>query len=146
MNFNGMTPIFKILSLIFCLLSLFTIHEVLSKHIDNTFDSVFYSFVINLIFLPTFGFMASGFPLEKLLPNSYYEDIQPERIIKLFHILRVDIFKRIVTFIPTKRISKTSFLEDIEREKQKSIKSEIAHLVPCFVVFLISLALLSSSS
>jgi hypothetical protein len=97
--------------------------------------SAFLGWIISLFMTGIFAFLTFAFPVQKLLPESYYHINHPNRLHKLFSFFQVDIFRKIllVTLWRNKNQRKNYFdgtRTGISVLQEQSMKSEFGHLIP----------------
>jgi len=107
---------------------------------NNSWGLIFLSaFFINLFITGIFAFSGFAFPTQKLLPNSYYQIHHPKTLKKIYEILRVHIFRRILlaTIWKSQKQRKKYFSgkeNGIPNLKEQSRKSEFGHLIPFIII------------
>lgn len=113
---------------------------------------IFIAWIINMFITGIFAFSGFAFPTQKLLPESYYKVYRPKRLKKIYKLLRVDLFRKMLlaTLWKSKQQRKKYFngkKDGISNLVEQSNKSEFGHLIPliilCFVsVYLIGIGLI----
>lgn len=125
-------------------------YELLSKIHEIRVDSVglwfFISWIINLFITGVFAFLGFAFPTQKILPLSYYQVQDPEKLKALYETLRVEWFKKflLVTFWRNRDQRKRYFngkRAGISNLVEQSKKSEFGHLIPFIIINVVSVYL-----
>ena len=115
------------------------------------FEIIFAAWILNLFITGIFAFAGFAFPTQKLAPKNYYSISQPKRLKKVYKILQVDLFRKMLlaTLWKNKSQRKRYFdgsKEGISNLEVQSMKSEFGHLIPfiiiCFVcIYLFAIGL-----
>jgi hypothetical protein len=108
---------------------------------------LFIAWIINLIITGIFAFLVFAFPTQKLLPQSYYTIHSPNRLKKIYDLLQVDLFRKVLlaTLWKSQKQRKKYFngqRNGITNLTEQSMKSEFGHLVPFVILCLVSTYLL----
>lgn len=95
-----------------------------------------------------FAFLGFAFPTQKMLPSSYYQIQDPEKLKALYETLRVEWFKKflLATFWRNRNQQKKYFngkRAGISTLTEQSMKSEFGHLLPFVIINAVSVYLLA---
>lgn len=112
---------------------------------------IFVAWILNMFITGIFAFSGFAFPTQKLLPNSYYKVSQPKRLKKIYNLLRVDLFRKMLlaTLWKNKEQRKRYFngkKDGISNLIEQSMKSDFGHLIPLILLTLISIYLIAIGS
>lgn len=135
------------------LLSLATIFLIWQSYIllinIHKFDSdsllllILIAWILNLFITGIFAFSGFAFPTQKMLPNSYYKIYYPNKLRKLYNVLRVNLFRKILlaTLWNNQEQRKKYFngsKNDISNFVLHSKKSEFGHLISFVIIGFVS--------
>ena len=119
---------------------------LLSIHSINT-DSwlllLFLAWLINMYITGIFAFAGFAFPTQKLLPTSYYNIDQPQKLKQIFKVLKVEVFRKflLATIWRSKKQREKYFngnASDLLTLDMNAKKSEFGHLFPFFIITAVS--------
>ena len=144
---------------LFPLFSLFLAYQTIgllqtiyaSKESNYSFLVVFIiGFLITLFITGIVAFPGFVFPTNKLLPKSYYEIKNAERLKKIYQILNVPLFKKLllIFFWGSKRNRKKYFdgsRKGISNLVYQSKQSEFGHFIAFILIVISSIFLLAKS-
>ncbi len=109
--------------------------------------ALLFSWLLSLFITGIFAFAGFALPTEKLMPENYYV-IKNERVLnKYYHLLRADLFKKLlINFIYGKPKAKKKYFDGkrsgLEHFITNTKKSEFGHVVPFVIIFIIMFYLL----
>ncbi len=113
---------------------------------------LFISWLMNLFITGIFAFSGFAFPTQKLLPASYYKIYHPKRLKKIYAVLGVNLFRKMLLATLWKSQKQRTKYFDGKRNgimnlTKQSNKSEFGHLLPLLIicglcVYLLSLGLI----
>lgn len=125
-----------LLSLITASIIYIDVYFLLHSKIDSLFFSIFFSISINLLTLPTFGFMNYSLAIHNKINENFYKNISEKTINSLYEIFLIRYFKSLVTFNNKKNIY--GKIHDFLKVKAiKAKESEISHLFPIPFILII---------
>lgn len=102
------------------------------------------AWLISVFITGIFAFLGFGFPTHKLISSSYYQIKNPNRLKKLYSLLKVEWFRKflLATFWKSKK-QRTSYFDGkrsgINHFIDQSQKAEFGHLMPFIVLMLLSI-------
>ncbi|AKP51158.1 glycosyl-4,4'-diaponeurosporenoate acyltransferase CrtO family protein [Cyclobacterium amurskyense] len=113
-------------------------------------ESFFLGFLINLCVTGIFAFPGFVFPTSKLLPDNYYTIKNSSKLMRLYSILGVKYFQKLLLlFFWGKKANRKKFFDGtkngLERFSYQSKQSEFGHLGPLFVILLVAILMAFSS-
>lgn len=116
-------------------------------HIDSWLLIVFLAWVINMFITGIFAFAVFALPVENLLPNTYYQIRNPKLLKKIYNWFNVNLFRKflLATLWREKKKQKKYFngrADGIDNLITQSKKSEFGHLLPFFILCLVSIRLM----
>lgn len=143
----------KILFLIFSIFLIFiTLDTFISFHktfkdeniIISSLKGIYFVFCLTGIFAFT-GFV---FPTYKLLPDKYYTIHHPKTLIKIYHLIGVKLFGKIVVFIfyNKEKIKRTHFdgkPDSLNTFINQTKQDEFSHLVPFVLITILCIYFLA---
>jgi hypothetical protein len=116
----------------------------IDKLVINSYGlTIFIAWIINLFITGIFAFSGFAFPTQKLLPKSYYKIYHPKKLKKIYKVLRVDLFRKMLlaTLWKSQKQRNKYFNgkeSGISNLEEQSMKSEFGHLIPFIVICLVS--------
>jgi len=124
---------------------LFKIDNLIIESWGLTF---FFAWIINLFITGIFAFSGFAFPTQKLLPQSYYYIHNPKSLKKIYKVLGVNWFRKILlaTIWKSQNQRKKYFdgkEKGISNLVEQSEKSEFGHLIPFIIICFLSLYLIA---
>ena len=144
-NFLHVEAVFLMIKKIFLsIASLFLVwqsYDILSNihHLET--DSwvllLFVAWVINMFITGIFAFSGFAFPTQKLLPKAYYRITHPKKLKKAYLFLKVDTFRKFLLAT----LWRNQNQRGINHFEVQSMKSEFGHLLPFFILIVISMYL-----
>lgn len=111
----------------------------------NAWGLIFFiSWLLNLFITGIFALSGFAFPTQKTLPNRYYKIHHPKNLIKVYNLLKVNIFRQMLlaTLWKNKQQRKKYFngkKEGILNLEEHSKKSEFGHAIPFVILCIISI-------
>ena len=104
---------------------------------------IFLAWLLNMFITGIFAFSGFAFPTQKLLPKSYYKIYHPEKLKKIYKILRIDLFRQMLlaTLWKSKKQRGKYFngkRNGIPNLIEQSMKSEFGHLIPFVIIIFVS--------
>ena len=126
--------------------------RIIDKLETNTWGFlIFIAWIINLFITGIFAFSGFAFPTQKLLPKSYYKIYHSKRLKKIYKILRVDLFRKMLlaTLWKSQKQRAKYFngqKNGIENLERQSMKSEFGHLIPFVIICFVSIYLIAIDS
>lgn len=119
------------------------IHEI---EVDSLGLWFFLAWIINMFITGVFAFLGFAFPTQKMMPSSYYQIQNPEKLKTLYERLGVEWFKKflLATFWRNRDQRKRYFngkRAGISNLVEQSMKSEFGHLIPFIIITVVSVYL-----
>lgn len=109
---------------------------------------IFVGWVLNMFITGIFAFAVFAYPAQRLLPKSYYEIKQPNRLNKWFKLLKVEVFRTflLATVWRNKAQQKRYFngkKEGLQNLVTQSEASEFGHILPFFLISFLTIYLIA---
>lgn len=104
---------------------------------------VFLAWVLNMFITGVFAFAGFALPTERMIPASYYQIRRPDRLKRVYTYFGVAVFRKflLATLWKKKSQRKKYFngrADGIQNLVEQSKKSEFGHLIPFFILTLLS--------
>jgi hypothetical protein len=108
---------------------------------------IFAGWVINMFITGIFAFAGFAYPTQKLLPDAYYKIYHPERLKRIYELLRVDLFRKMLLATLWKKQSQRKKYFNGKKSGmrnliEQSMKSEFGHLIPFIIICFVSIYLI----
>ncbi len=138
--------LFLFLSLFLIQQSWYILRRVHELELDSWVQIIFIAWIINLFITGIFAFAGFGFPTQKLMPQSYYHVSKPKMLKRIYNALGVNTFRKMLlaTLWKNKNQRKKFFngkSDGIATLEEQSMKSDFGHIVPFFLINLVSIYL-----
>lgn len=107
--------------------------------VNSLVTLIFLAWIINLFITGVFAFAGFAYPTQKLLPKSYYQIHNPDKLKGVYDFLGVKYFRKflLATFWRNKNQRKLYFdgkRTGISTLVEQSMKSEFGHLMPFIMI------------
>ncbi|MCK0157749.1 hypothetical protein MWU65_11195 [Cellulophaga sp. F20128] len=104
---------------------------------------IFTAWIINLFITGIFAFSGFAFSTQKLLPKSYYKIYHPNKLKRIYNVLKIDLFRQMLlaTLWKSPKQRKKYFngkKNGISNLIEQSMKSEFGHLLPFIIICFLS--------
>jgi hypothetical protein len=113
--------------------------------------TLFVAWAVNMMVTGVFAFAGFAFPTERLLPDRYYRIARPQRLQRIYRMLRVEWFWHALLTTLWRNADRRGHYFDgspngIAHLDMQSRKSEFGHLVPLLILTAISIGFLLDGS
>ena len=133
---------------VFLIYQSYNLLRVIDKlEIDSWGLIIFIAWIINLFITGIFAFSGFAFPTQKILPTSFYKIHHPRRLKKIYKLLKVNMFRKILlaTLWRNQKQRKKYFngkKNGISNLENQSMKSEFGHFIPFLLICLLCVYLI----
>jgi len=123
------------------------ITNIHSANIQTIYGNLFVAWIINMFITGIFAFLVFAYPIEKVLPTSYYHIHHPNRLKSFGKTIGLHLFRKflLATFWRNKKQQKKYFdgkKSGLQNLNTQSQKSEFGHILPFIIIVSVSIYLL----